>query len=452
MTKRTLRGVLASTVLAFGLGAVPAWAETLADAMAGAYKASGLLEQNRALLRATDEGVAQAVAGLRPILNYSAGSRYGNDTDAWTNSVNLTASMTLFDFGAGRLAVDAAKETVLASRDRLVGVEQLVLLETVNTYFDVIESQAIVGLRQANVRLITQELRAARDRFEVGEVTRTDVSLAEAQLAAARANEQVAIGDLAAAREAYKATVGHYPEDLARPRTLPATAASVEAARSVALDQHPDIKAAKRDITVAELNTARARAAMRPSLKADATVNLHSDNPTDSVSIGIGGPLYQGGNLRSLERQAVARVDAAKGALISTVRGVDQNVGSAWASATVTAASVEATAQQVRAARDAFKGVQEEAKLGARTTLDVLDAEQDLLDAQVAAIQADLGRYRAAYTVLATMGLLTVEHLGLDVPRYDPAAYYDAVRSAPLGKPSVQGEKLDRVMKSLGKE
>ncbi|MGC8201923.1 TolC family outer membrane protein [Aliiroseovarius sp. PTFE2010] len=443
--------MVGALAVSLGLTGGAAWAESLADALASAYKTSGLLEQNRALLRIADEDVAQAIAGLRPIVGYSAGMTYSSLTEDWVNSLNLTAQMTLYDFGKSQLAIDAAKENVLATRERLVGVEQAVLQNAVTAYFDVIEAQAIVGLRASNVRLITQELRAAEDRFEVGEVTRTDVSQAQALLAQARANEQLAQGDLAAAREAYKAVTGHYPENLHRPAQLPATATSIDAARAVAREQHPSIKAAKRDVTVAEINIMRARASMRPTLGASASVGLTDDNPNDTIGLSLSGPIYQGGNLRSLERVAAASRDAARANLIQVVRTVEQSIGTAWSTARVTTASIEATARQVRAAREAFSGVQEEATLGARTTLDVLEAEQTLLNAQVSAIQAELGRYRAVYSVLGAMGLLTVDHLGLNVPRYDPSAYYNAVKTAPLTRVSPQGEKLDRVLESLGK-
>ncbi|MFT6604862.1 MAG: outer membrane protein [Halocynthiibacter sp.] len=452
------RSVTLTIGLAVGalIAAPAAQAETLSDAMASAYKHSGLLDQNRAVLRAADEDVAQAVATLRPVLNYAGSTTYNFDAKGWTSSLSLTSSITLYDFGASQLGIDAAKETVLGTRKLLVGIEQNVLLNAVNAYFDVRETQAVVGLRASNVRLITQELRAAQDRFEVGEVTRTDVSLAEARLAAARSAEAAAKGNFAVARETYKAATGHYPGNLAAPPRPPQSAKSAEAARSVARKRHPIILASQHDVTVAELNILRARARTRPNISANATVaagrsTTGINSTTETFGLSISGPIYQGGALRSLERQAGARRDAARAALLIDVQTVERNVGNAWAQLQVANASLDATSRQVRASRDAFAGVQEEAKLGARTTLDLLDAEQELLDAQVSAISAEIGRYRAVYTVLSSMGLLTVSHLGLGVPQYDPAAYYNAVKTAPLHGVSPQGEKLDRVLKSLGR-
>lgn len=189
MAKHT-KGVGVALALALALGAMSAKAETLADAMIGAYNTSGLLEQNRAVLRAADEDVAQAVAALRPVINWSADAtrQFGTTRSATTSgtivptvsntvSANLTAQLTVFDNGQNRLAVETAKEAVLGTRQTLINVEQQVLLSAVEAFMEVRRALENVALRQNNVRLITQELRAARERFEVGEVTRTDLSL-----------------------------------------------------------------------------------------------------------------------------------------------------------------------------------------------------------------------------------------------------------------------------------
>jgi len=160
-------------------------------------------------------------------------------------------------------------------------------------------------------------------------------------------------------------------------------------------------------------------------------------------------PLYQGGQLRALTRQARARRDAARAALHQTVGGVLENVGTAWANVEVTRARIRASRQQVRASQSAFDGTREEARLGARTTLDVLNAENDLLDARTTLLQAEAGLQTASYNLLAAMGLLTVDHLGLGITTYDPEAYYNAVKDAPAR--SAQGEALDRVLRALQK-
>lgn len=445
------------TLAAAGLAAsLPARAETLTDALISAYRHSNLLEQNRALLRAADEDVAQAVGALRPVINFIATAGYADPrpiTDNYTASVALTAELALYTGGANRLRIDAAKENVLAAREGLLSVEQNVLLSAVSAYMEVIRAAEFVGLRQNNVRLITQELRAARDRFEVGEITRTDVSIAQARLAAARAGLAAAQGDFNVAREAYKAAIGHYPGNLRRPTRPPMTARSVEAARAVAVRTHPLIRQRQREVAAAELNVQIARAAMKPSITGSLSAGIDQDRASsNSASLRLTQPIYQGGRLSSLLRQALALVDADRAELLQSVVTVEQDVGEAWSNLAVAIASTEANARQVRAAQVAFNGVREEATLGARTTLDVLDSEQDLLDARAALIESEIQQFVAVYSVLSTMGLLTAEHLKLGIVTYDPAAYYNAVRQAPTRFVSPQGEKLDRVLKSLLKD
>ncbi|RVV99902.1 transporter [Mesobaculum littorinae] len=436
------------------LAPMRAGAETLTDALIAAYRQSGLLDQNRALLRATDEDVAQAVAATRPVISYVLGSTYTNTQlgDELSSSAALSASMTLYDFGRNQLAIDAAKETVLATREALVDIEQQVLFRAVDAYMSVRQAAAVVNLRQNNLGLITRELDAARDRFEVGEVTRTDVSLAEARLAEARSGLAAAQGDLQVAREEYKAAVGNYPGALAQPPAAPQIPDTQAAALSVAVRTHPQIRQAMRQVTVAEINIDRAEAATRPSLSGNARVSVDQDfDDTSSVGIELSGPIYQGGAISSGIRQAQANRDSQRAALYVTRQNVEQAVGNAWAQLSVSIASLGATDEQVRAATLAFRGVQEEATLGARTTLDVLDAEQDLLDARQTRITAEINRYVAIYAVLRSMGLLTVDHLGLGIVTYDPSAYYNAVEDAPLREVSPQGERLDRVLKGLGR-
>lgn len=447
----------AGLALAALLSPASARAESLADALVGAYKDSGLLGQNQATLRAADEDVAGAVAALRPVISYLASASYdfslSEGTDELSSNLSISLEQLLFDFGATRLSIEAAKETVLATREALIGVEIDVLLAAVDAFLDVRNQSAQVNLRQNNVRLIERELRAARDRFEVGEVTRTDVAQAESRLAAARAGLISTQGELSNAREAYLRSVGRYPGTLSPPPSAPATANSLEDARAVARRTHPDIRSAMRQVTVAELNIARAEAAMKPSLSATGSVGVNEDfDNASSLGLRLRGPIYQGGALSAAMRQAQARRDASRASLHNITRLIDQSVGNSWSLLQVARANITSSDEQVRAATVAFEGVQEEATLGARTTLDVLNAEQELLNARAALLTAQTNQTFATYSLLASMGLLTVEHLGLGIVTYDPAAYYDAVRDAPTRFVSPQGEKLDRVLRSLGRD
>ena len=443
-------------------------AETLADTLASAYKNSGLLEQNRALLRAADEDVAQIVSELRPILNWSTDisrtfgrTQTSNFPERSITSNDLTVGLSLdlllYDFGRTNLRVQAAKETVLATRETLRSIEQQVLLRAVTAYMNVRRTQELVAVRRNNLGLLREELRAAEDRFEVGEVTRTDVALAEAQFASARSGLASAEGDLSQALEEFERAVGRAPGELRVPGQLPNLSSDPEAAKSIALRNHPDMRKAQFDVAAADLTVTAAQAAMRPTLNLTTRLSAGEElggsdfDRQGSVGLSVSGPIYQGGRLSSAVRQAAAQRDARRGTLHTTSLEVARNVGNAYARLRAARASRVAGQEQVRAARLAFQGVSEEARLGARTTLDVLDAEQDLLDAQAGLISSEADFFIAAYEVLASIGQLTVDDLNLDVKTYDPAAYYNLVKDAPVPI-SPQGQKLDRVLRALGKE
>ncbi|MEP2640635.1 TolC family outer membrane protein [Roseobacter sp.] len=465
------RNIAISAGVAAVFSAPSAQAETLADALVAAYKSSGLLEQNRALLRAADEDVGSAVAALRPILSYSAsltrdvgdtrnisslGTATTSNLEATTGAVGLTASLLLYDGGNTKLGVDAAKETVLGTRQQLISLEQTVLLRAVSAYLNVVAAREFVSLRQNNLRLLTQELRAAQDRFEVGEVTRTDVAQAEASLAEARSGLAEAQGDLLQAQEEYRNIVGNVPGQLSPPPSLPRLEGNVEMARARAVQTHPDLLAAQHFVAVSELNIMRAKAALKPTVSGVGSLGLSEDlgssefSRSGSIGIQLSGPIYNGGALSSGVRSAMASRDAQRGNLIEVQRQVSQDVGSAYAGLAAQQASLRASEERIRAARIAFEGVREEATLGARTTLDVLDAEQELLDAETSRISTQANLYVAAYVVLQATGRLTARDLSLGVQQYDPAAYYDLVKDAPVSS-SAQGKKLDRVLRALQK-
>ena len=441
------------------LSPVAAAAESLSDALISAYRHSGLLEQQRALLRAADEDVAVAVSRLRPAINYALSVKWANTTpfpgDSIAQNATISAQLMLFDFGRTQLGVKLARENVLATREMLVGAEQKVLLRAVSAFLNVRSAAEKASLQASNVRLITEELRAARDRFEVGEITQTDVSLAEARLAAAKAAEAAASGQLIVAREEYKAATGHYPGTLSAPPTPPITVKTLDEARALAVRRHPDMLSAQRNVAVADMNVEMALLAMKPTLSATASTGVNrvvggSDTTTSTLGVTLSGPIYQGGRLSALYRKAQAQRDAARASLHVTRAAVEQGVSNAWAGLAIAAASIEANQRQVRAATVALRGTREELSLGSRTTLDVLNAEQSLLDARAGAITAQSDQYLAVYQLLAAMGLLTADHLKLGIATYDPEAYYNAVKTAPVTRVSPQGERLDAVIKALG--
>ena len=457
--------VLAVSALIVGAGVVSA--DTLRQALTKAYNNSGLLEQNRAVLRAADEDVAQAVATLRPVFNWSAGitNSFGKtlaretleleNTNSTSRSVKVLAEMVLYDGGAAKYAIKAKKETVLATRQSLILVEQEVLLDAVEAYMDVRRETETVALRQNNLRVIEEELRAAQDRFDVGEVTKTDVALAEARLASSLAQLEAAKGALQQAKARYKRDVGSDVKTIPEPLSLPQLPKSLAAAQSAARLGHPGIRQLQHLIKAYDLNIALQQAASQANATIEGSYGITSTDNSKasqpgSVSLFIRGPIYSGGNIPSKIRKAYADKDEQVAKLHVKTRQIEEGIASSYALLDMALASRKATEEQIRASQVAFDGTKEEAKLGARTTLDVLNAEQDLLDAKANLISALADEQVAAYSLLAQMGQLTVDHLNLPVQKYDPAAYYNHVKNAPAA--SDQGKALDRVLKALGQK
>ena len=427
-------------------------AESLRDSLRNAYKNSGILVQNRALLRAADEKVADAVAALRPVINWSSKFAHAHNHAANNDSLttSLNAKWLLYDFGSSDLQTEALKETVLATRQSLVAIEQNVLLRAATAHMNYRRSVEFVSLRSANVELIEQELRAAQDRFDVGEVTRTDVALAEARLASARASLASAQGELAKAAAEYHAVVGRKPGDLVTPSSLPILPKDASEAISTARSHHPELIRVKHEVAAAELVVKASQLAYRPRLEAGAGLsNVDLDGEvTRSLSLTVSGPIYSGGAIASASRSAIAQRDATRARLHVAGLEVEQTVRNAFVVLEVARSTGEATDRQIEAAGVAFRGVREEASLGARTTLDVLNAEQELLDARVSRISTQIDEQIASYSLLAAMGKLTATALDLGVKTYDPSEYYNLVKSAPRAK-SKQGAALDRVLKGL---
>lgn len=437
---------------AVGMSA-PARAETLADALTLAYNNSGLLDQNRALLRAADEDVAQAVAATLPVISWAASATTteprATGSDLIQATARIAAELTLYDSGSNKMAIEAQKEIVLGTRESLRDVEQTVLLNAVSAYMQVRAEAEFVSLRQSNVRVISQELSAAKERFDVGEITRTDVALAEARLASARSLLAAAQGSYSRASESYVAAVGRKPGTLQPAQPAPVSQSLAEA-KAFAVRNHPSLKEIQHSVSAAELSIRIGEAAMNPTVSLTGQLGIDQDgNVGRQVGVEVGGPIYAGGRLSSNVRQLMARRDATRAGLHVASMTIEQQVGNAFSFLEAARASRGASAQQIDASRVAFQGVREEATLGARTTIDVLNAEQELLTAQANLIAAQADEVVASYQVLSTMGLLTATHLKLPVQQYDPSAYYNLVKDAPTVT-SDQGQALDRVLKAIG--
>lgn len=439
---------------ALAISAVSVRAETLTDALIWAYQSSPTLQINRANLRSADDGVALAKAGkgvqVTATGNVSASASNNAARDITdTYSAELNASLNLYDGGQTAAAVQAAKAGVDAARAQLVAVEQNVLLGAIAAYVDVRRDARFLSLAENNVMVISQQVEAARDRFEVGEVTRTDVSQATARLASARSNLAANKGAFERSLQSYLVAVGRKAGRLASPPALPKLPATLAAAQSIARKEHPSIKAAQANQSAAEFDVVRAQGAKKPSVNLGANVTYGVNTrvygeDTTSASIGLTGsmPLLDGGRNDGLIRQAFSVLDRRKAELQDAARTVVQDTALAWANLEVARASINANRQQIRAARVAFEGIQEEAKLGARTTLDVLDAEQEVLNAESNLAAAQRDEYVAAYNLIASMGLLTTRYLNLGVEEYDPNVYYQSVNGV---KATREGTALGRI-------
>ncbi len=451
--KRTATSAILLAALSFGQ---TVRAETLTDTLIWAYQNSPILETNRAALRSTDEAVVQAYAAKRPQVSLqgdataTASSQAARDiTD--TFSAALNASLVLYDGGATDAAIASARASVDAARANLVSIEQNVLLQAIAAYVDVRRDARFLSLADNNVKVIMQQVEAAEDRFEVGEVTRTDVSQATARLASARSNLAANQGGLERSRQAFKVAVGRAPGNLAAPPALPKLPATLKSASAISMREHPSVKAAQAAVKAAEFDVERAKSAKKPTVSLSGSARYTYNTPTygegnTSASISLSGnqTLFDGGVTDSLVRQSVSVLDRRKSELQNTARIVQQDVALAWSNLEVARASIRAARLQIRAAKVAFDGVTEEAKLGARTTLDVLDAEQEVLNAESGMASALRDEYVAAYNLVSSMGLLTVDYLGLGVKQYDPNVYYQSVTGS-VPQVSRQGTALDRI-------
>lgn len=437
------------TLLVFATLSQPVSATTLADALVLAYQTNPQIIAQQAFLRATDESVISARANLLPALkqtlqanraaqlNMPSGSR--DPHGQWT--LNTTITMQLFDNGSDRLIIEAAKMNVLAGRQALLQLEQNVLLSTVTTFVDVRRDQQFVRLAESNVRVLREQLRAAKGRFEVGLVTLTDVAQAEARLSAALSQLESNRGQLAKSENAYTAVVGIAPNKLRKPPAAPKLPSTLAKAEAVAIKKHPRVMQAQFNARAAELTLKSTLKNRAPQI--DGSVGYifgknfgGNELSRDDVSATITGTLniYQGGRLDSNRRRDIALHQQSLSNVQQSGFVTRQSIRNAWANWQSTSASIKSNRQQVRAAQVAFDGVSEEAKLGARTTLDALNAEQELLNARFQLVTAIRNQYVAQYQVLAEIGLMTAQHLNLGVPIYNPDSNTQAITKKQIGK------------------
>jgi outer membrane protein len=434
-------------------------AETLTDALALAYQTNPTLQAQRANQRVTDEGVVQAKTAFRPNLSGSAdvtGQRtdfatprpvsiFSPDTidhqTAYGSGASFSLSQPLYTGGRATANLTAAEADVMAGREDLRSVEQSVLGNVIQAYVDVRRDQERLRIAQENVSVLNRQLEEARARFDVGEITRTDVAQSEARLAQAQASQSAAQAILAASRAAYAAVVGQNPTNLAPEPSLAALLpTSVEQAFDMVDQSNPQIQSARYAERAAAARVALAKAATRPSVSARAGLGWEAEGKINGVGSqfddydrGINGsitasvPIFTGGLTSSQIRAAKERENAAHVAVEGAKRAALQQISTAWNNLLAARASLVSNEEQVRAAKIAFEGVRQEQQVGLRTTLDVLNAQLELANAEVALVVARHDEYVASASVLQAMGVLNVANLAPDVDRYDPVKSYNKV-------------------------
>ena len=445
MSGKNSKTLLAMIVMFATAVSGPSRADSLLDAMRLAYETNPTLAINRAALRTTDESVAQALAARRGTLVLTSSANFvqapafeGDLTDSY--AIALNASLTLYDGGRSRDAVASATESVLAARASLTNAEQSVMLDAATAFLNVRRDLQFVNLSRNNIGVLKQQVQAAEDRFAVGAVTRTDVAQTQARLAAAQSNLAASRGALAISSEIYRATVGVAPQNLTAPPALPHLPASLAAAEEIAIRSHPLMVAAHHAEKAAALDLRRARNARLPNVTANATVGgNYADNFfgnkqwNDSASIGLSAsvPIFTGGAQSSAIRQAGTIIERRMAETQNTRVVVRQNTAASWYEMQIANASIAASQLQIEASQYAYDGIRQEAELGARTILDTLNAEQELLNARTNLISAMHKKDVAAYRLLAAMGLLTPENLELGIELYDPSENFNRISNAP---------------------
>ncbi len=439
---------ISAFALAFCL-ACAAHASSFEDALTRAYENNPQIRAERQRLEATDEGVSRAVSGFRPSLNatYNTGRQttsFGGAPDASSDSTlkALRLEQPLFRGGGTWSSYQSALQRVKTGQYQLQAVEQQVMLTTVSNYMNVVANSAILDLSRNNMQVLEEQLKAANTRFQVGEVTRTDVAQSTARLSDAKSSVIAAEGNLISAMAAYERVVGVRPEGtLVVPDKLPELPASLDEALERARAVNPQLLAIIHETKASNYDVRTTQAALLPRVSLVGTLsrqdgagsNGASSFDQDKLGVEVAIPLYQSGAeySRVREAKAVARQRAHES--IDRRMGVDESVTQAWEKLESAIATIATRNDQINAATLALDGVKQEQQYGARTVLDVLNAEQELFAARTNLVRAQRDRIVAAYDLAFTLGQLTPVNLGLQVATYDPQVNADAVGWKTIG-------------------
>lgn len=453
---RFARGLLGAAMMvgAASFAAPMATAQTLEQALAQAYSTNPTLAAQQARLRAVDESVPQALAGYRPTARVTLGvtrsasnSDYGvnQSTGAETNAKAITGSVSqpLFD-ATVTPSVRRAENLVQAQRASLLSTEQSVLLNAATAYLDVVQNQAVLALTINNEQVLKRQLDAAQDRFRVGEYTRTDVSQSQSRLASAVAQRVQAEGNLQASRATYQRMMGALPGELKAPKPRFKLPRNLDELVELARSNNPAVLSASYNEAAQRHTVDQQYGRLLPSANLTASASRTYDpgrssgidlDRTDSLTLQaqVVIPLYQAGLPEALVREAKQTANQYRIQIEENQRQVTESAVSAWQSLQTARASIESYQAQITASRIALDGVRQEAQVGSRTVLDVLDQEQELLNARVNLVRSQRSEMVAAFTVLSAVGQLTARQLNLPVQYYDAGAHYEAVRDKWVG-------------------
>ena len=449
MTKLAMTASVALSALLAATGA-HAQSTTVQDAMMAAYSNNPTLQAARATLRATDENVPAALSGWRPqvSLNGTSGPAWGALSSGnqpisekrYITTGTATVTQPIYSGGRTVASTNKAVNLVLSQRASLLAQEEQTLSDTVTAYVNVIAAQDTLDLDRNNEEVLTRQLQATNDRFRVGEITRTDVAQAEAALAGAVATRQAAEGALQSARAAYQKTVGELPGKLVAPQPLSLPSKTLEEAKALAGNNNPNVVKALFANASDKDNIDLQYAALMPQLSVQATAST-SKNATvrdynisgSQVMASLTVPLYQGGSEYASIRQARQQEQSSRASIDDARSVAVEQAISAWETYQATKSAIASNREQIRANEVALEGVQREAIVGSRTTLDVLNAEQALLTSRTQLVQNLATLVSNSYTVAAAVGRLTARDLNLPVPYYNEKSYYEAVRNLWIG-------------------
>jgi outer membrane protein len=450
MRLNLMSAAVAAVVVTGPIFSASAWSETLGEVLAQAYRKNPTLRAERARQRATDEQVPQAKSGWRPVVNAQATTAYNwsynqrglfgaSDSKSSPATLGIQFAQPLFRGFRTVEGVKQAEANVAAGRQQLLAVEQDVLFRATQAYMNVIRDRQVLNLRKQNVSVLQEQAAAAQQRFEVGEVTRTDVALSRARTSQAQAEVARAMAQLGASVASYQALVGKLPGALKYPKQAKVPS-SLEAAYALAQKVNPNILAAANVQDAAHHSVSVVKGELLPELSlrgtASATDNWSTKGGVQenySIQTTLDIPIYEGGRVYSAVRQAKQVESQRRIEVIEAVRQVREGVANAWNALESAESSIAAARTQVSAAQLAFSGVREEYLVGSRTTIDVLNAQQELQTARIALVVAQRDSVVASYQLLGAIGKLTARSLRLPTPVYDAKRNFNKVKDKWIG-------------------